>query len=45
MRTPKQIATNLERLNLWPSLASDKIVVDMCKKIPMTKAFILTKKF
>ena len=37
------MAISFDRLNLWPSLLSNKIVVDICKKIPMTKALILVR--
>ena len=41
MATPKMIANNLDILNLCPSLLSNKITVEIWKKIPITMALMI----
>lgn len=41
IKTAQTIATILFKLNLWPSSASNKIIVAMCKNIPITNEFTL----
>ncbi len=38
MTTPKMMTKSLRRLNLWPSLLSNNITVEICRNTPMTKA-------
>ena len=37
------MAKSLDKLNLWPSPDSNNMVVDICRKIPITTAFIMVK--
>ena len=39
-KTPKRIAINFCKLNLWFSVLSKRIMVEMCKNTPIIKAVI-----